>query len=377
MAELTTKIVLLAHSIPAAHRALAAMKAATDRNAHGFDRNLLADITRENERFAGLLATIPMDPAGGTIQNLGFPAEIGPEDPEPYSFIFDLTRQEVKSPTGMDVRRASTEVVVKIVTTNPRPARRDQEVTEWLAAAKGQGQVRAGLWIVVGQDEAIGSEGRDRSNRTLFLDQDLRELAVSLLKKPGSGLSTVVMSIGGFEHYLLDTYRRRPDESWERPFDLARERAVVENILAALLRQATLLHNLLSHCANWQHEGTRLGQPRLAVVQPMSSNGFFSDDGAPNVDRATGSPLMTPDGMVEDFKWGSRKSSFPRTNRERRLPHADAQRTDTALPFWLPYLTADALMAIVLQKAGTLALECSVFDAGLPKRGRLPDRATN
>jgi hypothetical protein len=379
-AELTTKIVLLANSVLTAQRALVAMKAAVDRRAHGFSPVWLFGIRDEDQHFAELLTTIPMDPASGTIQARGVPPPVGGKDPEPYSFTLDVIDQQPNDPRR---DKGCTEVLVKVVTTNPKSARRNREIMEWLATVTGKNPPRTGLWIVVGQDEAIGSEGADRSN--LFLHKDLQDLVEALLIGAGNRLATVVISVGGFEYYLLDAYREDTDGRIQRPLERACDPAFVERVLAALLRQASLLGGLVKRCSAWQAAGARLGRSRLALVQPMSSNGFFSDDGAPNVDRASGSPLVTPDGMVEDYPPGARKSPFPRTDRERPASGArpGGQPADTALPFWLPYLTADAPIAIALhdterqqsaRERSLLAVECRRLDAELPKTG-LPDLA--
>ena len=372
MAKLTTKIALVANDAATAQRALAAVRAAVDRRAHGFAPGLLARILPLNgtsgDEFARLCDRVPMDPESEPhLAEVGTPAAGLPEA-ETYSFVLRLIDSDSPPPND-----GATPVIVKIVTgEDADPVARYREVASWLnESGKDEGAVRAGVWVILAQVKptAIGPQ-EDQDNRgadengvgdldhSVFLKHELCTLVERL-----ASAASVVMSVGNFEYYLLDAYERK-DGRLRRPFELARDRGIVGRILAGLLRQAPHLRQLVSFCAARQSPSAQsawLG--RIAVVQPMSSNGFFADDGAPNVDRVMGLPLLTPDGMIEDFVWGTRPSPFP--------------RTDNELPAWVPYLTADAVLSIALGRAGGFAFPCDVLDQMLPKVGGPPAEATN
>jgi hypothetical protein len=219
--------------------------------------------------------------------------------------------------------------------------------------------VRTGLWIVAGREGALIGAATDRA-RYPALRQDLASIAEDLLITASDRLDTVVLSIADFEYYLIDAYRQadenaeNPAREYSDPFELACDCGLVHKIIQALLRQAPHFRQLVSRCAAWKDMEAG-GRGRLALLQPISANGFFSDDGSPNVDRMTGSPLVTPDGLIDDRLPGH-ASAFPNSDHDMRN--------------WVPYLTADPLMAIVLREAGGFAVDCSQIEKELPKPGR-------
>jgi hypothetical protein len=356
---LITRIVLVANGPLAGERALAAMAAGAARRAHGFEPTLLPKIESENNRLTELFNSVAMDPANGEQALPGAPTDSGRrinagEDPEPYSFLFRFINGRGEPGTAR--------VELKVVGSSPITARRDRELTAWLSKPPDvkDAVVRTGLWVVAGQEAAFGSSASDRSKRPVFLQHELMVLAENMLDAVRSNLQTVVLSVSGFEYYLLDAYQRfaqgspNPAGDWRRPLQLACDPRVVREIMLALTRQAPLFRQVVSRCSAWQRSPSA-ANGRLALLQPISANGFFSDDGSPNVDRAKGSPLLTQDGMIDDRSTAS-ASPFPQTDRE--------------LQAWLPYLTADPVMEIILRRAGRLAVECGDLEMDLPKQGR-------
>jgi hypothetical protein len=351
--QLITRIVLLANGVPAAERSLAALAAGMARRAHGFLPSLLPKIETEDNQFAKLLAKVAMDPRGGEVNpERGAPGAVGVE-PEPYSFVVEFVDVE----NGGSGR---ARVEVKVVTSAKE--RRDRELADWLVRPVNTKDtvLRTGLWVAAGQEDAAGSEEGDRPKRPIFLQHDLIALAENLLSAASGSLHTVVLSISGFEYYFLDAYRNTAEDpngltgDFLRPFELACNPAIVREIMLALIRQAPHFRQLVGRCAAWQRAPSA-GRKCLALLQPISANGFVSDDGSPNVDWATGFPLLTQDGLIDD-RQQIQTSLFPRTDKE--------------LSVWVPYLTADPVMAIILRSAGALAIECGDLDAELPKLGR-------
>jgi hypothetical protein len=337
MPRLTTRIVLLANGIPAAERAIAAMAAGIARRTHGFDRELLLAIESEDNRFADLIDRVTMDPHGSGI--LEPKAPLIEQEVEPYSFLVRFIHGE--KPPGV------TRVEVRIVTSDQVKERGDEryrEVAAWLARP-AQAVVHSGLWILAGNEE------KDRATQAVFLRPELIAFAERFLNGAKGPLSTIVLSIVGFEYYVLDAYRKTAAGGYRRPLELAYDVETVRKIMLALIRSAPHFRRLVSRCAAWQEYAKVSGGP-LALLQPISANGFFADDGAPNIDRIMGLPLLTLDGMIDD-RTGA--SPFP--------------RTDDQLPDWVPYLTADPMMEIVLRRAGRLGIACEELEKYLPALG--------
>jgi len=347
---LTTRIVLLVDGMPAAERALASMYAAAQRRAHGFAPTLWSGVDPIDDRFQALLDRVPMDlhaQEGGLAP--GRAPAIG--EGARYTFNFRFIRPKDTGPFGS---RVETMIVTSDQVQN---SEMHAEVISFLTAAPDNGAaLHCGLWVLAGREDGYSDiipQGKaDRrpasSRRSLYLDRRLAEFAKGLLNARNAALDTVVLSVVGFEYYLIDAYKQR-DGFLERPLDFACNRAVVQEILVALIRRAPVFRQLVARCALWQ----RHGQRRLSLLQPVSANGFFSDDGAPNIDRATGYALVTPDGIV-DARSGA--SPFPRTDQE--------------MPEWVPYLTADPAISIISGSAGDLGILCQDVESSLPKLGR-------
>jgi hypothetical protein len=339
MPRLTTRIVLLASGMPAAERAIAAMAAGIARRTHGFGPDLLLAIEPEDNRFAYLIDRVTMDPHGSGI--LEPKAPLIEQEVEPYSFIVRFIHGE--KPPGV------TRVEVRIVTSELVKKRGDEcyrEVGAWLARP-AQAVVHSGMWILAGNEE------KDRATQAVFLRPELIAFAERFLNSAKASLATVVLSIVGFEYYLLDAYRKTAAGGYRRPLELAYDVETVRKIMLALIRSAPHFRRLVSRCAAWQeYAKVSDGRRPLALLQPISANGFFADDGAPNIDRVMGLPLLTLDGMVDDRKGAS---PFP--------------RTDDQLPDWVPYLTADPMMEIVLRRKGDLGIVCEELEKYLPALG--------
>lgn len=341
MPRLTTRIVLLANGLPAAERAIAAMAAGISRRTHGFDPRFLLSIESEDDRFTDLIDRVAMDPHGdGSLESKAVPIE---QEVEPYSFFLRFIHGG-RPPGG-------TRVELRIVTSNLIKERADEyyrDVAAWLARpAQDKAAVRSGLWILAGNEE------KDRATQVVFLRPELIAFAERFLIGAKASLATVVLSIVGFEYYLLDAYRKTAAGGYRRPLELAYDVETVRKIMLALIRSAPHFRRLVSRCAAWQEYATTSGDRRpLALLQPISANGFFADDGAPNIDRVMGLPLLTLDGMVDSRKGAS---PFP--------------QTDDQLPDWVPYLTADPMMEIVLRRTGRLGIACEELEKYLPAFG--------
>ncbi len=359
--RLTTRIVLLANGVPAAERALAAMVAGANRSAHGFRHRFLVGVgeTLEDSRFTGLLDRVAMDPrAAGQNPAAGIPRQID-DEPEVYKFVVQFLDREEPGEGG-------TLVELKVVTSSfAEDKSRYQELVNWLGARPDSDErIRGGLWILAGDEEKIPSHGggNDRAESAVFLHPKLIGLAEKLLTASPGQLETVVVSVIGFEYFLLDSYQENAPNSLRRPLDLAFDKDIVRKIAVALVRGAPLFCRLILRCSAWQAQpAPTTDRKRLALLQPISANGFFADDGAPNVDRDTGYTLLTPEGMIEDR--GIEGGPFP--------------SDDLQLPYWTPYLAADPIMEIVLGELGTLAMECRDIEKDLPRLGYSPSAVAN
>jgi hypothetical protein len=148
-------------------------------------------------------------------------------------------------------------------------------------------------------------------------------------------LKSVVIVVPGIEWLFAGRIRPVPEDGAE-PFThlaCAQDNWLVLSLLARCVPESSGMHNLLLNLIEWQASAPHLR--RLAAIQPTSANGFTFDDGEPNVDRRSGRPMLTPDGLVMGAvrRQGPGPASFPATA-------AVARR-------WTPLNGADALSGLL------------------------------
>lgn len=184
----------------------------------------------------------------------------------------------------------------------------------------------------------------------VFLAQPLIEDIERKLAR-NDRLTTVVVAVTGVEYLFAGRRRILFGERLLTPLEMAANATIMTHLLAITLAGAPEAVDLLCKLEAWRERDRK----RRLELHVTSANGFTIDDGEPNVDRETGRPLLTPDGlaMVDPRRGAAGQAPFPRNVAE--------------APNWTPFNPATAVFSLFYKDMGGLDLS-ALLDRVAPGR---------